>query len=154
MKNARTEKAKRKSVPSASSEDARRRMVSVRQRDTAPEIRLRSILHSMGFRYRIDAQPLRELRRKADIVFRRSKVAVYIDGCFWHACPMHATWPKLNARFWRTKIEENRRRDKDTNRRLLEAGWTVVRVWEHEDPATAALRIAPLLRSYAARKVE
>jgi DNA mismatch endonuclease (patch repair protein) len=74
-------------------------------------------------------------------------VAVFIDGCFWHGCPLHATWPKANAAFWRTKIETNRRRDADTDARLGEAGWDVVRIWEHEDPAEAARLIAARVRA-------
>jgi DNA mismatch endonuclease, patch repair protein len=122
-------------------------MQRVRHRDTAPEVQLRSLLFRMGLRYRIDVKPLRELRRKADLVFRKAKVAVYMDGCFWHGCPAHATWPKKNAAFWRNKIEANRLRDADTNQRLAEAGWVVVRVWEHEDPALAAERVATAVRA-------
>jgi DNA mismatch endonuclease (patch repair protein) len=121
-------------------------MKSVRQRDTAAELKLRSALHALGLRYRIDQQPLPGIRRRADIVFTRARVAVYVDGCFWHGCPLHATWPKENAEFWRNKIETNRRRDADTDTRLEEAGWRVIRVWEHEDAAIAARRIAAAVR--------
>jgi DNA mismatch endonuclease (patch repair protein) len=121
-------------------------MEAARQRDTAPEVRLRSLLHGMGLRYRVDCKPLPTLRRKADILFRRARVAVYVDGCFWHGCPLHATWPKENAEFWRDKIETNRRRDADTDRQLTEAGWLVVRVWEHEEAEEAAARVAAAVR--------
>lgn len=73
------------------------------------------------------------------------RLAVFVDGCFWHGCPVHATWPKTNAEFWRAKIEKNRVRDRDTNRRLREEGWTVVRVWEHEDVDEAADRIIAIV---------
>jgi DNA mismatch endonuclease (patch repair protein) len=86
-------------------------------------------------------------RRRVDIVFGPARVAVFVDGCFWHGCPEHATWPKRNARFWRKKIEANTRRDRDTDERLRREGWTVVRVWEHEPPNEAADRIEALVRS-------
>jgi DNA mismatch endonuclease (patch repair protein) len=121
-------------------------MESTRQRDTAPEVALRRLLHRVGLRYRIDRPPLPTLRRRADLVFASARVAVYVDGCFWHACPLHATWPKENADFWRKKIHENQRRDRDTDRKLSEAGWLVLRVWEHEDPVRAADRVARAVR--------
>lgn len=132
---------RRKGVPPASSEAALKRMRTTGRRDTAPEVALRAELYRRGLRYRVDCKPLPELRRKADVLFRGPRIAVYVDGCFWHGCPLHATWPKNNAEFWRDKIETNRRRDADTDRRLAEAGWLVVRVWEHEDPAEAAQRV-------------
>jgi DNA mismatch endonuclease, patch repair protein len=133
---------RRADCPAPSSEEAKRRMQRTKQRDTAPELVLRKILFHMGLRYRVDRKPLPELRRRADIVFASIKVAVYVDGCFWHGCPQHATWPKQNAEFWRDKIETNRRRDADTDRQLTESGWLVVRVWEHEDAEEAAARVA------------
>lgn len=117
------------------------------RRDTPAEIALRSELHHRGLRYRIDYPPLPELRRRADIVFTRQKVAVFCDGCYWHGCPEHGTWPKANAEWWRRKIEANRVRDRDTDRRLTAAGWTVIRVWEHEDPAVAANTVAKAVRA-------
>lgn len=95
----------------------------------------------MGLRFRIDVRPLRDVKRRADVVFRPVQVAVFVDGCFWHGCPLHGTWPKANAGFWRHKIEENRARDKDTDRQLKKEGWLVIRVWEHEDMGAAAKRI-------------
>jgi DNA mismatch endonuclease (patch repair protein) len=115
-------------------------------------MRLRTLLFARGLRYRVDARPLPGLRRKADVLFRRARVAVYIDGCFWHGCPLHATWPKQNAAFWLDKIETNQRRDADTDRRLAEAGWLVIRVWEHEDPAEAAGRIAAAVQARTERE--
>lgn len=120
-------------------------MKSVRRRDTAPEVAIRTILHRMGLRYRVDCRPLPNLRRRADLLFPREMVAVYIDGCFWHGCPLHASWPKENADFWRHKISANRIRDESTNQLLSDAGWLVIRVWEHEDSEAAAKRIAALV---------
>ena len=82
---------------------------------------------------RINQKLIKELNRKADIVFRSVKVAVFVDGCFWHGCPMHGTQAKANAEFWKNKIEQNQARDLDTNRRLKKAGWRIVRVWEREE---------------------
>lgn len=81
------------------------------------------------------------MRRRADIIFPRLRVAVYVDGCFWHGCPLHGTSPKANAQWWREKLDHNRQRDEDTDRVLSAAGWIVVRVWEHEDANEAATRV-------------
>ena len=121
-------------------------MLAAKGRDTKPERLLRSQLHRLGLRFRLQQKLLDGLRRKADIVFRPVEVVVFIDGCFWHGCPIHGTWPKQNAEFWRDKIESNRRRDADTDARLEEAGWLVIRVWEHEDPLEAARRIEGVVR--------
>lgn len=116
-------------------------------RDTAPELRLRSILHRQGLRYRVSTRPLPELRRTADIVFTKVRVAVFVDGCFWHGCPEHLRPASRNPEFWREKIEANKSRDEETDRLLEEAGWTVVRVWEHEEPDAAARRVMEVVRS-------
>jgi DNA mismatch endonuclease, patch repair protein len=116
-----------------------------RKRDTRPELALRSELHQRGLRYRVDRKPLEGLRCKADIVFRRQKVAVFVDGCFWHGCPEHGTSPKTNAAYWSAKIGRNMERDRLNDAELTSAGWAVVRVWEHEPPADAASRIVQLL---------
>lgn len=123
---------------SPSSPEASRRMARVRQRGTDVEIELRRALHALGLRYRLQVPLSRKPRRVADIVFIGARVAVFVDGCFWHGCPLHATWPKENAGFWRAKIEANRTRDADTTRRLRELGWEVIRVWSHDDPVEAA----------------
>ncbi|MBF6136081.1 very short patch repair endonuclease [Nocardia otitidiscaviarum] len=114
------------------------RMARQRRVGTAPEIALRRELHRRGARFFVDRAPMRGLRRRADIVFPRRKVAVYVDGCFWHSCPEHATSPKNNAEWWADKLAGNVARDRDTDTRLREAGWTVVRVWEHERAESAA----------------
>lgn len=129
----------------ASSVAAREVMRANRSRDTRPERLLRSLLHAHGLRYRVNARPLPELRRTADVVFRKARVAVFVDGCYWHGCPEHYRPAKRRSDFWRDKIEGNRARDADTNQRLREQGWTVIRVWEHEDPAEACERITHLI---------
>lgn len=118
-----------------------------KSRNTAVELALRKALHASGARYRVHRRPVKGVRREADIVFGPARVAVFVDGCFWHGCPTHATWPKNNAAFWRDKIEGNRRRDADTDARLVEAGWLAVRVWEHENVGEAAARVLVVLES-------
>jgi DNA mismatch endonuclease (patch repair protein) len=127
-------------------------MQMTRRRDTAAEIALRRVLHARGLRYRIDREILAGMRRRADVVFVTAKVAVFVDGCFWHSCPRHKTSPKANAAWWAAKLAENRRRDFHTNRRLRGAGWHVERVWEHEVPAAAAARIARVVRVRSRRR--
>ena len=125
----------------ASNPAVREKMSRQRRQDTAPEQALRHELHRMGMRYYVHRRPLAMLRRQADIIFPRARVAVFVDGCFWHACPDHGTVPKVNRWYWAEKIGRNRVRDVDTDRHLVEAGWTSVRVWEHEPPIEAARRI-------------
>lgn len=129
----------------SSSSDASRRMAKVRQKGTDAEVALRREMHRIGLRYRIDYEILRKPRRVADVAFPGRKIAVFVDGCFWHGCPEHATWPKQNAEFWREKIEANRRRDADTNERLRSLGWTVLRFWSHESPNVAARAVAHMV---------
>lgn len=117
----------------ASSEASRRVMLANRRRDTSPELAVRRRLHAAGLRYRVDYAPLGG-RSRADVVFTRIHVVVFIDGCFWHACPEHATSPKRNSDYWLPKLRRNVQRDCETNDRLRDAGWTVLRFWEHEDP--------------------
>ncbi|MEV6068496.1 very short patch repair endonuclease [Nocardia sp. NPDC052001] len=114
------------------------RMAKQRRVDTKPEMALRRELHRRGARFFVDRAPLPKMRRRADIVFPRRKVAVFVDGCFWHSCPQHATSPKNNAEFWAEKLAGNVARDRDTDARLTAQGWTVVRVWEHESAQAAA----------------
>lgn len=111
------------------------------RRDTLPELAIRSELHRRGLRFRVDRAPLPGLRSRADIVFGPARVAVYIDGCFWHSCPEHGTRPKANAEWWEQKLNRNQERDAETDRALHEHGWEVVRIWEHEDPVRAADRV-------------
>nr|WP_091678675.1 very short patch repair endonuclease [Amycolatopsis marina] len=116
-------------------------MSKVRSRDTKPELRLRSALHKRGFRYRVGVRPVRSLRRTADIVFGPARVAVMVDGCFWHGCPEHYRPSSVNAHWWRTKIEANIRRDRETDGALRQADWLVVRIWEHEPVEVAVERV-------------
>ena len=134
--------------PWASSEAARRTMQGNRRRDTAPEMAVRRLLHASGCRYRVDVQPLPGLRRRADIVFKRQMVAVFIDGCFWHGCPSHGTTPRTNSGYWSAKVAANRARDADTDERLTEAGWHPARYWEHEDAANVAADVLRLLQRH------
>jgi len=121
-------------------------MSTQRSRDTRPERELRSLLHRRGLRFRVHRRPLKDLRRDADVVFTRSRVAVFVDGCFWHGCPEHASWPTANRRWWSEKIKANQVRDADTNRQLRAAGWTVIRVWEHEAPSAVAAKVEAAVR--------
>jgi DNA mismatch endonuclease, patch repair protein len=134
-------------APPASSPDALRRMQRQVQRDTKPELALRSELHRLGLRYYVHRSVLPGLRRRADVVFTRAKVAVFVDGCFWHGCPEHATMPKANAEWWAQKLSRNVSRDRDTDSRLRDSGWTVVRFWEHDDMHAAAESIHALVTS-------
>lgn len=120
-------------------------MQQVRRRDTGPELRLRSELHRLGLRYRVDAKVPELPRHRIDVVFRRARVAVFVDGCFWHHCPVHGTTPKSNADWWATKLDGVRRRDARTDAVLSASGWEVIRVWEHEEPAVAAAHIAQVV---------
>jgi DNA mismatch endonuclease (patch repair protein) len=122
-------------------------MRSNRSRDTKPELALRSAVHALGLRYRVGAKPLAGLRRTADLVFPTVKIAVFLDGCFWHGCPEHHTVAAANAKFWADKVSGNRARDRDTDARLEAAGWISVRVWEHEDPVAAAQRVREVVRA-------
>lgn len=120
------------------------------RRGTAPELALRRELHRRGWRYYVDRAPLpAKRRRRADLVFPRLKVAVFVDGCFWHRCPQHGTTPKTNTTWWTTKLDKNVERDRDTDRDLRARGWTICRVWEHQDPGDAAATVEAALRRAA-----
>lgn len=135
------------STPLASSPAARRRMLSTRRRDTAPELALRRALHRRGMRYRVEVKLPELPRRRMDIVFLRRRLVVLVDGCFWHGCPLHGTAAMANSKFWANKIASNQARDADTTRVLQDAGWRVLRVWEHEPPSDVADRIQRYLES-------
>jgi DNA mismatch endonuclease (patch repair protein) len=127
-----------------------RRMSATKGRDNQPELSLRSALHRRGLRFRVHVGVLQGSRRSVDIAFPRQRIAIFVDGCFWHGCPSHGTWPKNNAQWWREKIEANRLRDRDTDRRLTNLGWIVIRVWEHEEVLATVERVAAaLLRGQA-----
>jgi DNA mismatch endonuclease (patch repair protein) len=121
-------------------------MSQLRRRDNERELDLRRALHAEGFRYRV-TYPVPELRRRTiDVAFTRHRVAVFLDGCFWHGCPLHATDPRSNGTWWAQKIAANQARDRDTDRHLASLCWRVVRVWEHEalEDATSRVRAAVL----------
>lgn len=130
----------------ASSPSARATMRANRRRDTHPELRTRRLVHAAGLRYRVDARPLPSVNRRADMVFTRAKVAVFIDGCFWHSCPSHGTAPQANAAFWQAKFASNRARDTETDSMLREAGWISLRIWEHVEASEAAAIVITAVR--------
>ncbi|MER7677700.1 very short patch repair endonuclease [Streptomyces sp. NPDC096934] len=110
-------------------------------KDTDAELAVRSLLHAVGLRYRVEYPVPGMARRRIDVAFTRAKVAVLIDGCFWHGCPEHATRPKANAEWWRQKLDRNMARDRETTEHLVAQGWTVLRFWEHEAPAEVVVRV-------------
>ncbi|TPW75736.1 very short patch repair endonuclease [Schumannella soli] len=116
-------------------------MLANRRRDTSPELAVRRLLHARGFRYRVDFRLQPPLRTRADIVFTRARVAVFIDGCFWHGCPDHATAPKRNSDYWIPKLARNVERDRETDAALATAHWTVLRYWEHQPADEVAIQI-------------
>lgn len=120
-------------------------MKAVRHTNTEAERLLQEALDDLGLQYETDSSPIPEFPRRADILFRKEKIAVFVDGCFWHGCPIHGTQAKANAEFWFEKIEANKRRDEDTNYVLAAHGWFVVRIWEHEDPLEAIVRVAEIV---------
>lgn len=131
--------------PEPLDEHVRRRMQRQRRRDTALEVGVRSRLHALGYRFRVDYRPDASLRTRGDIVFTRRKVVVFIDGCFWHGCPWHATEPKNNAQWWREKLAANVARDRRADQLLRDLGWAVIRVWEHEPLESAVASIVRVL---------
>lgn len=133
-------------TPEASSPSIRRRMQVTPRRDTPCELAIRSAVHQRGLRFRVD-WTLPGTRKRADLAFVAARVVVFVDGCFWHGCPQHATWPKRNAAWWRNKIETNIRRDRDTDAFLTAAGWKVLRFWEHEHSHRASSTIVRVVRS-------
>lgn len=133
--------------PPPSSPAARATMLANRGRDTKPELAIRRRVHARGLRFYVNRRAVSDLRRTADLVFPRARVAVFVDGCFWHACPDHGTWPKSNEQWWRQKLEANVARDRETDETLTAAGWIVIRAWEHEDPTEVADRVEQAVRT-------
>ncbi|MEU9054174.1 very short patch repair endonuclease [Streptomyces sp. NPDC048384] len=123
-------------------------------RDTAQEVAVRRLLHAAGLRYRVNVPVPGMPRRTIDIVFTKAKIAVFLDGCFWHGCPEHATQPKANAEWWREKLAKNVARDSETTRHLEAAGWTVLRFWEHERPDAVARSVAAARRLAGASEAQ
>lgn len=130
----------------ASSPRARSVMQGNRSRDTLPELTVRRAVHARGLRYFVGRRPLPHLRRTADMVFPRAKVAVFVDGCYWHGCPVHYTPSQTHREYWSSKLSRNQERDRETDALLQANGWLVVRIWEHEDCELAADRISAILR--------
>lgn len=128
-------------------------MQAIKSRDTTPERLIRSLVHAQGFRYRVAARPLPNLRRTADLVFRPAKLAVFIDGCYWHGCPQHYVPPRTNAGYWSDKVARNIARDRDTDDQLRTAGWIVLRFWEHDPAEECALKIATTVSQLRKRTV-
>ena len=138
---------KRYGVPRPSTPATHKRMMAQKREGTGCERRLRAAVFSLGLRYRLHVRPEASLRRVADLVFRRARVAVFVDGCFWHGCPTHSKPTKAHSEWWATKIEHNKNRDRETSALLSAQGWLVARVWEHTDPRAAARQVATLVRS-------
>ncbi|MEV0746649.1 MULTISPECIES: very short patch repair endonuclease [unclassified Streptomyces] len=128
------------------------RMSRQASRDTAPEVAVRKLLHASGYRYRLNERVPHMSRRTIDIAFTRAKVAVFLDGCFWHGCPEHATQPKSNAEWWRQKLDRNMARDAETTAHLVTEGWTVLRFWEHQPPTQVAERVTEVVDSKRSAK--
>lgn len=125
--------------PQASSEHVRQFMSKQRTENTTPEVQLRKCLHALGVRFRLHR---RSLPGTPDIVLPRLKLAIFVDGCFWHGCPEHGNLPKSNREWWRKKLRANAERDRKVESQLRDAGWEPLRVWEHEDPVEVAESIA------------
>lgn len=125
----------------ASTDGVRRSMQSNRPKNTGPELAVRSALHRAGLRFRVHYRPLQGLKREVDIAFTGPRVAVFVDGCFWHGCPLHATRPATNVEWWATKLDGNIARDRNTNEVLTKAGWRVLRFWEHVAPAEVVVAV-------------
>jgi DNA mismatch endonuclease, patch repair protein len=122
-------------------------MSKARRRDTKPELDLRHILHARGMRYRVNFPVPNMPRRTIDVAFPRARLAVFVDGCFWHNCPVHGSLPRSNTDWWGTKFEVNLRRDQDTDDCLARTGWTPLRFWEHGNPTSMADVVQDVLRT-------
>lgn len=140
-------------VPWPSSPHVRSVMQANRKAHSGPELKLRSAIHGLGLRFRAVSRPA-GLRVVVDILFPRSKVAVFVDGCYWHGCPSHGTTPKTNPGYWIPKIERTRRRDQLNDEVLRQAGWEPIHVWEHESVDGAAQRIAATVRMRSTHKTD
>ena len=135
----------------ASSQAVASRMRLQSRRDTGPELAIRRLLFARGFRYRVHYPVPQKARRSIDIAFPKKRLAVFVDGCFWHGCRLHKTIPVANRGWWTTKIEANRRRDRETDAWLEEQDWAVCRIWEHESAEQAARQVEARLRELSGR---
>lgn len=148
-RNSQRERAYARGIsPRPQSASRSRNMQAIRRRDTKPELTLRRALHSSGLRYRVDMRlDLPAGRVRPDVVFTRRKIAVFVDSCFWHSCPQHGHVPAVNEWFWVPKLERTAARDLQANEILRAAGWTVVRVWEHDELDAAVAAVVNALKS-------
>ncbi len=121
-----------------------------RRRDTGPELRVRRLLHRSGLRFRVDRRPESTIPVRADVVFPRQRLALFIDGCYWHMCPDHCVLPKTRLDFWLPKLQGNRHRDAEVDALLSARGWKVLRAWEHEPEAAVLLRVRAALEASTA----
>lgn len=152
MAQAGSRQALRSATPPASSAGRRRNMQSIRRKNTKPELQLRSELHALGYRYRCDFRiDLPSGRVRPDIVFTRRKVAVFVDGCFWHSCPQHGRQPSTHESYWTPKLRKTVERDQKNTESLTRAGWHVVRIWEHEPLAEAVTSVIEGVRMQSRR---
>ena len=133
-------------------ESVRRRMRNTPRRDTPFELAVRRRVHARGLRYRVDRTVAAGSRVRPDLSFAGPRIAVFLDGCFWHSCPEHRTTPRTNRAWWTRKLDANRERDRRRRRELEAAGWTVLRFWEHEDPGAVAAEIEHAVRAQAANR--
>ena len=131
----------------ASSPSTRKVMQANRRSDTGPELRYRRQLHALGIRFRVGVKVEPALRRTADVAIKSLRLAIFIDGCFWHGCPEHWSCPQTNEEFWSSKIAKNIRRDRETDQILRDKGWTVMRFWEHEEAGGAAQKTREWIRA-------
>ncbi|MFI6130272.1 very short patch repair endonuclease [Micromonospora sp. NPDC051141] len=131
----------------ASSSRVSEQMSRLPRKNTTPEMALRRLLFAAGFRYRVHERVPGMPRRTMDISFPRARIAVFVDGCFWHGCPEHGMTPKANREWWRQKLDENRRRDAETSAHLSSLGWAVLRFWSHEEPGVMAESVGECVRS-------
>jgi DNA mismatch endonuclease, patch repair protein len=117
-----------------------------RSLDSKPELALRSLLHRAGYRFRKHRVILTDdLRVRPDLVFVQQRVAIFVDGCFWHGCPQHGRKPRVNEAYWTPKLERNQVRDKRVDAALQKDGWAVIRIWEHDPPAVALRKVGRVL---------
>jgi DNA mismatch endonuclease, patch repair protein len=121
-------------------------MQAVKRRDTAPELAIRRAVHRIGLRYTVDTPLPIAKRRRGDLTFPKQRVVVFVDGCWWHGCPVHARPSGSSAGWWQTKIRRNACRDRETDELLKAEGWTALRFWEHEDPLEVAQQIWAVVR--------
>jgi DNA mismatch endonuclease, patch repair protein len=134
-------------TPAALNERVRRQMRTTRTQDTGPELRLRAELHRRGLRYRVHAGVVGLPRSRVDVLFRPTKVAVFVDGCFWHGCKTHKSVPQSNSAWWAAKLTETTMRDRRIDDCLRTLGYVVLRFWEHDDPSESAKQVMQIIES-------